>query len=120
MPTPVEKVVQETAKQLKLYHRWKRQVQEGVKRGEYAEEVLSLIRYLKELPPPDAIFSAVCASDWLINADDATREVCLGYINEAMARWRIRHGLSSYDDGFYDEPPSEFVLIRRLLTREGV
>jgi hypothetical protein len=118
---PAEKAIREQAEQLKHYNRWKRQVEEGVRRGEYADWLNFFVKnVLIPLPEPSVILFYVQNAPWMINADDATREVCLGYISEAITRWRIRHGLPSYDDGFYDEPPSEFVLIRRLLTKEGV
>lgn len=117
--SPLERKLKDQGDQLKRFRLWKRQIKEGLTTGDYAPEIIMLLRYLRKLPAPDELLRLVASSQWLIDGSANMRMSVLEYIDAAIIRWRIRHGLSPFDDGLPDEPDTPFVAIRRLLTKHG-
>jgi hypothetical protein len=116
--TRVEKAVDEQHEQHRLYEKWQRDIRERILRGEFRPNMIKLLRLLKRSPDAKTLVGFIAEADWLRHGDAVMRGAVLGYVDEAMVRWQIRHGLSPFDDGI---PPelSAFVEIRRMLTTES-
>src|SRR5580692_1165836 len=69
-----------------------------------ADKVDALIKYLKTLGPESApaLIDYIENSEWLRNADDDVRHVCLGWIDGAIIRVRVQTGLPPFDDALED------------------
>lgn len=115
VPTPAEKAVREQAEQLKQFRRWKKQIREGLLSGEYAPEITGLLRLIRHVPEPDVLVRFVRNAKWLLQSNEVMRYAAMGYIDHAISRWRVRHGLAPFDDGLPGEPDTPFVVVRRLL-----
>jgi hypothetical protein len=121
VPTPLQKKLRDQSQQLKRFRAWKREIRAGLLSGEYAPEIIQLLRLLRKLPEPDVIVYFVRHAQWLQNGSKPMRFAVFEYISHAMIRWRVRHGLPPFDDGLPGEiPEAPFITIRKLLAREGV
>jgi hypothetical protein len=120
VPSPLERKLYDQSQQLKRFREWKREIRSGLLTGDYAPEITQLLKLLRKLPEPDVIVRFIQDAQWLRNGSAVMRHAVFEYVDAAMIRWRVRHGLPSFDDGLPDEPPSAFVTIRRLLAQEGV
>jgi hypothetical protein len=120
VPGPAEKAQIERTAQLKLYRIWKGQIRQGLLDGEFAPEIVQLLRLLRRLPEPDVLMRFVEGATWLRNGSQVMRYAALDYIDHSLMRWRIRQGLPPFDDGLPTEPDTPFVTIRKMLAREEV
>jgi len=103
--------------QLSLYKAWKREIRKElqVKHGKQLEVLIKMLKNMT-LDSADELIEFVRRADWLIHADEHSRMTVLSYIDDAIIKVRIRHGLSPFDDSLWDEPDTAFQIIRRLLT----
>jgi len=115
VPTPMEKAQYDKNKQLQLFKKWKREIREGMSRGIYGTEIITLLKLLRKTPDSTVLVQFVQKSKWLLDADIETKYSILGYIGDAMIRWNIRHGLPPMNDSLPDEPDTPFIVIRKLL-----
>lgn len=118
-PSPLQQKLRDQSQQLKRFRAWKREIRAGLLSGEYASEIVQLLRLLRRLPEPEVIIRFVRNSQWLLNGNKTMRYSCFEYIDHVMTRWRVRRGLPPFDDGLFGET-SHFVTIRQLLAQEGV
>ena len=111
------------AEQLSLYRAWKRGVRKELqaKHGKQLEDLIKLLKSLS-IDSADELVEFVKRADWLIQADEHSKYTVLSYIDDAIIRLRIRHGLSPFDDSIPsfdgtpdEEPPTAFQIIRKLL-----
>jgi len=86
--------------------------------GRWGHEVKGLFQILDSLTPssPPALMSYLAKCQWFVNADYSTRHDILWVIDTAIMTFRIREGLSPFDDGLFDEPPTVFRICRHHLT----
>jgi len=106
------------AEQLSLYKAWKREIRKElqVKHGRQLEVLVKLLKNMS-LDSADALVEFVEGADWLINADEHSRVTILSYIDDAIIKVRVQHGLSPFDDSLWDEEDTAFQKIRRLLIK---
>lgn len=117
VPSPAEKAQRERGKQLAQFKQQKAQIRRGMAAGLYGPEIIMLLRLLRRVPSSQQLVDFVRNSKWLLEASHDTRVDVFEWINAAMVRWRIRHGLPPFDDGLWEEPDTPFVQVRRLLIR---
>lgn len=115
VPSPAEKAQRERGKQLAQFKQQKAQIRRGMAAGLYGPEIIMLLRLLRRVPSSQQLVDFVRNSKWLLDASHDTRVDVFEWINAAMVRWRIRHGLPPFDDGLWEEPDTPFVQVRRLL-----
>lgn len=112
------------AEQLSLYKAWKREIRKELqlKHGKALEQLIKMLKHMT-LDSADELVTFVEKADWLINADEHSRMTILSYIDDAIIKVRIQHGLSPFDDampsldGTPDEEDTAFQIIKRILTR---
>ena len=106
------------AEQLSLYKMWKREIRKElqVKHGKALEQLIKMLKHMT-LDSADELVAFVQQADWLIHADEHSRMTVLSYIDDAIIKVRIQHGLSPFDDALWDEPDTAFQIIRKLLTK---
>lgn len=121
VPSPMEKSIYDKAKQLRLFKKWKRQIREGMNRGDFGIEIIALMKLLRKLPDGKTMITWLTSKEqkWILTAPKETRYEILGWIGDAMMRWNIRHGLPHFNDSLPSEPDSPSVTIRKLLTAQG-
>jgi len=109
------------AEQLSLYKAWKREIRKELqlKHGKQLEALIKMLKNMT-LDSADELVQFIEKADWLIQADAHSRVTVLSYIDDAIIRVRIQHGLSPFDDSLWDEPPTAFEIIRKLLTQEKI
>lgn len=115
VPSPAERKIRERSEQMKHFRKWKREIREGLLSGEYAPEITQLLRLVRKLPEPDTLVQFVRDARWLREGSAVMRQACFEYLDTAISRWRVRHGLPSFDDGLPGEK-TPFILIRGMLT----
>jgi len=111
------------AEQLSLYKGWKREIKKEIqlRHGKKLEQLMKMLKHLS-LDSADDLVAFVRSADWLINADEHSRITILSFIDDAIIKCRIQHGLSPFDDampsfdGAPDEEKTAFEIIRKLLT----
>lgn len=116
MPSPVEKQMMEKRELLALYKKWKAMIRRGMAQGLYGPEIIGLFRLLRKTPSPDQMAGWVRSQQWLLNASDDTRYSVLGFIDDVLIRWNVRHGLPPFDDSLPWDPDNAPVQILKLLT----
>jgi hypothetical protein len=118
VPTPLEKKLQDSAAQLKMYRKWRKGVRSDIVAG-HRDWFAGLLRLLRKMSWLDVELVVKYVSDakWLRKADETTRWETLRFIDDAIGRSRVRQGLPEMDDGLPDEPLTPFIKIRRLLMR---
>jgi hypothetical protein len=86
--------------------------------GPHSKDIKGLFQILDSLTPssPPALMSYLAKCQWFVNADYSTRHDILWVIDTEIMRFRIRQGLSPFDDGLPDEPPTVFCIVRHHLT----
>jgi hypothetical protein len=86
--------------------------------GQHGEQVKGLFQILDSLTPssPPALMSYLAKCQWFVNADYSTRHDILSVIDAEIMRFRVREGLSPFDDGLPGEPATAFCIIRHHLT----
>lgn len=116
-PTPLELKRMEDAELAKLYRAWKREERAEMveAHGKGMKELISLLRGLHASSFHD-VFEYIRTCRWLLDADDQTKKFVLGAIDAAMVRANIRDGRPPLDDPLWDQPPSPWIKIRKLLT----
>jgi len=116
VPSPLERKQMEQAELARLYRAWRREVKAKIVR-ENKEGMAALSRIIRNLSTEgfDAVLEYVQGAQWLLEADENTRLATLSYIDVSMCRARVRDGRPPMDDGLWDEPPSHFVRIRKVL-----
>lgn len=115
VPSPREKDQYDKAKQLQLFKQWKKEIRSGLASGDYGPEIVQLLRLLRRIPDEDVLIRFV-QQRWLAEATLEVRYNILSYIDHAMMRWNIRHGLPPFNDSLPDQPDSAFIIIRKLLV----
>lgn len=117
----MEKSIYDRAKQLNLFKRWKREIREGMKRGDFGIEIIELMKLLRKIPDGKSIVTWLMLpqQSWILTAPKETRYEIQGWIGDAMMRWNIRHGLPHFTDSLPEESDSPSVQIRKLLTVQG-
>jgi len=83
--------------------------------GVKLEVLMKMLKNLTMESSGDLVDYIECA-DWLIHADPHSRITILGYIDYAIIRLRIRHGLPPFDDALPGEEDTAFQVIRKILT----
>src|SRR5258708_26301486 len=118
----LEKEQIEKAKQLMRYRKWKAEVREGMSRGDYGNEIITLLKQMRCPSRGKELVEYVQSAKWLMKCSLETRLTLLGYIDDAMIRHAIRNGYPPFDDAipaFDDNPgesPTAFLIIRKQLT----
>jgi hypothetical protein len=119
----LEKDQAEKAKQMKRYRKWKAEVRDGISRGDYGTEIISLFKYLKKPTIAAGLLDYIRDAAWLHACSFDVRLTLLGYIDASICRHNIRSGRSVMDDpipsfnGGTDEPPTDgFIEIRHMLV----
>lgn len=86
--------------------------------GHHQHEIKGLFQILDSLTPtsPPALMSYLAKCQWFVNADYSTRHDILWVIDTEIMRFRVRQGLSPFDDGLPDEAPTAFRICRHHLT----
>ena len=115
-----KKEEKDEAEQLSLYKAWKREVKKEmqIKYGKQLEDLMKMLKNLS-LDSSDALVETIKKARWLIDADAHSRITILSYIDAAIIKCRIVHGLSPFDDALPGEPDTAFQIIRHLLTQEN-
>ncbi len=105
------------AQQLSLYKSWKREMRAEMI-SQHGAQLERLMKTIKNLTIDSAgdLVEYVEHADWLIKADAHSRITILGYIDSAIIRLRIQHGLAPFDDALPGEDLSAFQMIRKILT----
>jgi hypothetical protein len=116
VPSPVEKAVMEKRELLSLYKKWKAMIRRGMAQGLYGPEIIGLFRMLRKTPSPQQMADWVRSQQWLLNASTDTKYAVLGWIDEILMRWNVRHGLPPLDDSLPWEPDNPAVQVLKLLT----
>lgn len=119
--SPADKKMFEQAQQMKRYRAAVRQRRDDLLAGPYGANIRALEKLLNDLSgsSPIALVKYVQRAAWLRNAGDDTRHHVLSLVAEAIIRFRVRNGLSPFDDSLLDEPPTSFEQIRSILTGVG-
>jgi hypothetical protein len=117
-----EKAVAEDSEQMRRYQRFRRGEIQALLDGPHGQGAQRLMKILKQLTPQsaEALFRVLEHVNWFRDADDDTRFLVLGLIDEAICRMRVRDGRSPIDDSLPGEPPTVFEICRSHLNREGV
>lgn len=86
--------------------------------GPHGREVKGLLQLLDSLTAssPPALMSYLAKCQWFVGADYSTRHDILWVIDTAITRFRVREGLSPFDDGVPGEAPTVFRIVRHHLT----
>jgi len=115
-PSPLQKKQAEKAELLKLYRKWRRGIKEKIIEV-HGADFAALMRLLRNLnwSSAERVVEFVRGAQWLIDADAETRFQTINFIDSSFCRSRIREGLAPIDDGLFDEPPTPFLKIRKLL-----
>jgi len=120
VPRGAAKALQEDAAQLRRYRAFWKQEMKRVLAGPHGDEVWTVMHTLEKLSPQsvDPLLKAMDDVDWFRNANDHTRFVLLGLIDDAIIRMRIRYALAPFDDSLPGEEPTVFEICRTELNRE--
>lgn len=112
-----DKKIADQSKQLRNYHRWKRNQAETILRGEHGEQWQALTKIVRSMTLPETVYlpEYIGRQSWLLDAERAVREIALTMIDSAIIRLRIRDGRSPMDDALPGQPPTVFEQIRDLL-----
>ena len=112
-----KKEEKDEAKQMAYYRIWKREMRAEMiaLHGVKLETLMKMLKNLTMESSGDLV-DYIERADWLINADAHSRITILSYIDNAIIRLRIRHGLSPFDDALDDEDLTAFQIIRKILT----
>ena len=86
--------------------------------GPHGREIKGLLQLLDSLTAssPPALMSYLAKCQWFVGADYSTRHDILWVIDTAIMRFRVREGLSPFDDGLPGEAPTVFRIARHHLT----
>lgn len=112
-----KKEERDKAKQLSYYGIWKREIRAEMI-AQHGVKLEALMKMLKNMTieSSDELVSYIERADWLIKSDPHSRITILGYIDNAIIRLRIRHGLAPFDDALPGEEATAFQVIRGILT----
>lgn len=116
--SPADKERFEQQQLLKRFNKAMTQRRLDLVKGPHGREVKGLLQILDSLTPssPPALMSYLAKCQWFVNADYSTRHDILWVIDSAIMTFRIREGLSPFDDGLPGEPPTAFRIARHHLT----
>jgi hypothetical protein len=108
---------QERSTLLKMWAAYKRAQLEALRNGAHGSQIAALEEQLASVTVSTtaALVGIVRDADWLLGADADTRFGVLSLIAGAITHTREEAGLEPFDDGFPDEVPTPFVLIREML-----
>lgn len=117
----LEKKQEEKAKQLVRYREWKKEVKEGMSRGDYGDEIIDLFKRLRHPDKAAELVDYVLNAKWMLLCSMDTRTTLLGYIDHMLVRHNIRMGYPPIDDSLPEwmgdtRPPNAFQVIRKYLT----
>lgn len=112
-----KKEEQDEAKQMAYYRIWKREMRTEMiaLHGAKLEALMKMLKNLTMESSNDLV-DYIERADWLIEADAHSRITILSYIDNAIIRLRIRHGLAPFDDALDNEDMTAFQIIRKILT----
>lgn len=118
-----DKQMFENSQLLKNYRRHLRVRREDLLAGPHGREVGALLQLLESISASSAgaLVIYIERAGWLQQADADTKHGVLSLVGTAIARHRVRNGLSPFDDSvpYTDEPPTAFQKIRKLITGVG-
>lgn len=116
--SPLDKERFENQELLKRFNKAMTQRRLDLLKSAHGKEIKGLLQILDSLTPssPPALMSYLAKCQWFVNADYGTRHDILWVIDTAIMTFRIREGLSPFDDGLPGEPPTAFCIIRHHLT----
>lgn len=116
--SPLDKERLESQELLRRFNKAMRQRRQDLLKGAHGEEIKGLLQVLDSLTPisPPVLISYLVKCRWFVNADCSTRHDILWVIDTAIMTFRIRQGLSPFDDGLPGEPPTVLCIIRHHLT----
>jgi len=103
--TGLEKKQEEKAKQLIRYREWKREVREGITRGDFGVEIVELLKILRRPTQTEMLITYVLDSKWIMKCPLHARETMLGYIDEMLIRFNVRNGYPPFNDPLTDDEP---------------
>jgi len=113
-----KKEEKDEAKQMAYYRVWKREMRAEMI-AQHGVKLEALMKMLKNMTMESSgdLVDYIEHADWLIKADPHSRVTILGYIDYAIIRLRIRHGLAPFDDALPgEEDLTVFQIIRKILT----
>jgi len=113
-----KKEEKDEAKQMAYYRVWKREMRAEMiaLHGVKLETLMKMLKNLT-IESSDNLVDYIESADWLIQADAHSRITILSYIDNAIIRLRIRHGLAPFDDALPgEEDLTVFQIIRKILT----
>lgn len=116
-----EKEAWEKQQLLKAFNKAMTQRRLDLINGKYGDEVKGLLQILDSLTETSApaLMSYLAKCQWFLHADYETRMNTLSVIHDFIIRFRIRSGLSPFDDPIWDEPPNAYLIIRKEMTGVG-
>lgn len=116
--SPADKERFESQELLRRFNKAMTQRRLDLVSGQHGREIKGLFQILDSLTPssPPALMSYLAKCQWFVNADYGTRHDILSVIDTEIMRFRIREGLSPFDDGLPGEPATAFCIIRHHLT----
>lgn len=116
-----EKEAWEKQQLLKAFNKAMTQRRLDLINGKYGAEVKGLLNILDTLTESSApaLMSYLAKCQWFLHADYASRMDVLSVIHDHIVRFRIRSGMSPFDDPMWDEPPNAFLIIRKEMTGVG-
>jgi hypothetical protein len=115
-PSAMEKNMYDKAKQLTLFRKWKCEIRQSIIDGKYQVEIIMLLRLLRRTPDAGRLLQWINDAKWLLDADLKVRQNVLSWIDDALVRYHVRHGLAPYNDGLPGEDDPPFVVARKLLV----
>ncbi len=119
--SPMEKEAWAKQQLLKNFNKAMTQRRVDLINGKYGDEVKGLLKVLDTLTESSApaLMSYLAKCQWFLHADYETRMNTLSVIHDFIIRFRIRSGLSPFDDPMWDEPPNAYLIIRKEMTGVG-
>ena len=117
LPDSQKKKLADDAHLLKVWRQWHREQLAEALTGPHGATFSQLMALLKDLGKTthDNLVAFVRSIDWS-PIDYELRLVALHEVNQAIVRFRERHGLPPLDDGFPGDRNTTFRRIRRILT----
>jgi hypothetical protein len=119
--SPMEKEAWEKQQLLKNFNKAMTQRRQDLLNGKYRDEVKGLVLIIDSLTETSApaLMSYLAKSNWFLHADYTSRMDVLSMVHDAIIRFRIRAGMTPFDDPMWDEPPNAYLIIRKEMTGVG-
>jgi hypothetical protein len=112
-----EKKMEDEAKLLISYRRYKREQRETLLSGPFGPQVTALMTIMRgmRLDRAPELIRYVQRSAWIRSLSLDDRHILLGMIGRSITKLREKNGLQPFDDGLWKDPPKAYERVRALM-----